>query len=390
MTTIKNLLSMAKRILLSSIACLAFCITLSAQGTQPEAGRYISKTFKVCPFNVDGLPKKFGLINVNPDGKGADGAKAIGQYINKSDIDFWGLSEDFNYHNDLANEITEGKYQIGTYRGGINLKQFKLNMNFDTDGLNFLSKVPYTFSDESWTKWNTCNGWADHGNDEMIRKGYRHYLADLGDGIKIDFYIMHMDADTGEKDNAARADQWKQLYNAIVANTNGSPIIVMGDTNCRYTRDDIRGLFINPINQAGKYEVKDAWIEHCKNGIYPTLGSDALMVDQLGYKEGEIVDKVLYLNPTDGDCHIKALNFNVDSEFTVSDHRPVIVTMEVMSKFTTTGIENANTSSLLDKKTSASKSSGIYDASSRQLTQMMKGLNIIKMSDGSVKKIIKN
>ena len=50
MTTIKNLLSMAKRILLSSIACLAFSITISAQGTQPEAGRYISKTFKVCPL----------------------------------------------------------------------------------------------------------------------------------------------------------------------------------------------------------------------------------------------------------------------------------------------------------------------------------------------------
>ena len=389
MTTINHLLSMSKRILVF-LACLAFSITISAQGTQPEAGRYISKTFKVCPFNVDGLPKKFGFINVNPDGKGAEGAKTIGQYINQSDIDFWGLSEDFNYHNDLANEITDGKYQIGTYRGGINLNQFKLNMQFDTDGLNFLSKTPYSFSDESWVKWNKCNGWANHGNDEMIRKGYRHYLANLGDDIEIDFYIMHMDADTDDKDNEARADQWKQLYNAIVTNTNGRPIIVMGDTNCRYTRDDLRGLFIDPINQAGKYEVKDAWIEHCKNGIYPTLGSDALMVDQLGYKEGEIVDKVLYLNPTDGDCHIKALNFNVDSEFTVSDHRPVIVTMEVMSKFTTTGIENANTSSLLDKKTSASKSSGIYDASSRQLTQMVKGLNIIKMSDGSVKKIIKN
>lgn len=336
------------------IACLAFIITISAQGTQPEAGRYISKTFKVCPFNVDGLPKTISIlgftININNDGLEEEGAIAIGQYINKSDIDFWGLSEDFNYHNDLANEITEGKYQIGTYRGGINLNQFKLNMQFNTDGLNFLSKTPYSFSDESWVKWNKCNGWANHGNDEMIRKGYRHYHANLGDDIEIDFYIMHMDADTDDKDNEARADQWKQLYNAIVANTNGRPIIVMGDTNCRYTRDDIRGLFINPINQAGKYEVKDAWIEHCKNGIYPTLGSDALMVDQLGYKEGEIVDKVLYLNPTDGDCHIKALNFNVDSEFTVSDHRPVIVTMEVMSKFTTTGIENANTSSLLDKK----------------------------------------
>lgn len=389
MTTINHLLSMSKRILVF-LVCLAFSITISAQGTQPEADRYISKTFKVCPFNVDGLPKNFGLINVNPDGKGAEGAKAIGQYINQSDIDFWGLSEDFNYHNDLANEITDGKYQIGTYRGGINLNQFKPNMQFDTDGLNFLSKTPYSFSDESWVKWNKCYGWANHGNDEMIRKGYRYYLANLGDDIEIDFYIMHMDADTGAKDNEARADQWKQLYNAIVANTNGRPIIVMGDTNCRYTRDDLRGLFIDPINQAGKYEVKDAWIEHCKNGIYPTLGSDALMVDQLGYKEGEIVDKVFYLNPKDGDCHIKALNFNVDSEFTVSDHRPVIVTMEVISKLTTTGIENAKTSSFLDEKTSASKSSGIYDASGRQRTQLVKGLNIIKMSDGTVKKIIKN
>lgn len=387
MTTIKNLLSMTKRILLSSIACLAFSITISAQGTQPEAGRYISKTFKVCPFNVDGLPKKFGFINVNPDGKGAEGAKTIGQYINQSDIDFWGLSEDFNYHNDLANEITDGKYQIGTYRGGINLNQFKLNMQFDTDGLNFLSKTPNSFSDESWVKWNKCNGWANHGNDEMIRKGYRHYLADLGDGIKIDFYIMHMDADTGEKDNAARADQWKQLYNAIVANTNGSPIIVMGDTNCRYTRDDIRGLFINPINQAGKYEVKDAWIEHCKNGIYPTLGSDALMVDQLGYKEGEIVDKVLYLNPTDGDCHIKALNFNVDSEFTVSDHRPVIVTMEVTSRDTTTGIDQNNTPALKGDKLEPSKVMGIYDVFGNKLPQLVKGINIVKMSNGEIRKI---
>ena len=68
MTTIKNLLSMAKRILVF-LACLAFSITISAQGTQPEAGRYISKTFKVCPFNVDGLPKTISIlgftININ-------------------------------------------------------------------------------------------------------------------------------------------------------------------------------------------------------------------------------------------------------------------------------------------------------------------------------------
>ena len=54
MTTIKNLLAMAKGLLPAFIASTIFSITISAQGTQPEAGRYISKTFKVCPFNVDG------------------------------------------------------------------------------------------------------------------------------------------------------------------------------------------------------------------------------------------------------------------------------------------------------------------------------------------------
>ena len=38
----------------------------------------------------------------------------------------------------------------------------------------------------------------------MIRKGYRHYHANLGDDIEIDFYIMHMDADTDDKDNTTR------------------------------------------------------------------------------------------------------------------------------------------------------------------------------------------
>ena len=137
MTTIKNLLSMAKGLLLSSIACLAFCITLSAQGTQPEAGRYISKTFKVCPFNVDGLPKTISIlgftININNDGLEEEGAIAIGKYIANSNIDVFALSEDFNFHPSLAAQIND-EYTFGTYRGGIstsNLSGTKVN----TDGL---------------------------------------------------------------------------------------------------------------------------------------------------------------------------------------------------------------------------------------------------------------
>ena len=331
MTTIKNLLSMAKGLLLSSIACLAFCITLSAQGTQPEAGRYISKTFKVCPFNVDGLPKTISIlgftININNDGLEEEGAIAIGKYIANSDIDVFALSEDFNFHPSLAAQIND-EYTFGMYRGGIstsNLSGTKVN----TDGLEFLAKAPFSFSEETCTPWNKTYGYTTNGSDELIKKGYRYYVVDLGGGAYVDFYILHMDAETDPKDNEARASQWEQLRDDILSKSTNRPVIVMGDTNSRYTRDDILGLFINPIEATGYYEVKDAWIEHCKNGKYPTLGDDALMVGQLGYREGEVVDKVLYLNPKKDGLAISSLAFDVDADFTMSDHKPIIVTMKV-------------------------------------------------------------
>lgn len=331
MTTIKNLLSMAKGLLLSSIACLAFCITLSAQGTQPEAGRYISKTFKVCPFNVDGLPKTISIlgftININNDGLEEEGAIAIGKYIANSNIDVFALSEDFNFHPSLAAQIND-EYTFGTYRGGIstsNLSGTKVN----TDGLEFLAKAPFSFAEETCTPWNKTYGYTTNGSDELIKKGYRYYVVDLGGGAFVDFYILHMDAETDPKDNEARASQWEQLRDDILSKSTNRPVIVMGDTNSRYTRDDILGLFINPIEATGYYEVKDAWIEHCKNGKYPTLGDDALMVGQLGYREGEVVDKVLYLNPKKDGLAISSLAFDVDADFTMSDHKPIIVTMKV-------------------------------------------------------------
>ncbi len=331
MTTIKNLLSMAKGLLLSSIACLAFSITISAQGTQPEAGRYISKTFKVCPFNVDGLPKTISIlgftININNDGLEEEGAIAIGKYIANSDIDVFALSEDFNFHPSLAAQINDD-YTFGTYRGGIstsNLSGTKVN----TDGLEFLAKAPFSFAEETCTPWNKTYGYTTNGSDELIKKGYRYYVVDLGGGAYVDFYILHMDAETDPKDNEARASQWEQLRDDILSKSTNRPVIVMGDTNSRYTRDDILGLFINPIEATGYYEVKDAWIEHCKNGKYPNLGDEALMVDKLGYREGEIVDKVLYLNPKKNGLNIQSLDFDVDAAFDKSDHKPIIVTMKV-------------------------------------------------------------
>lgn len=372
-------------LLLASIILSTYSFCAKAENSD---NNYISKEFKVCPFNVDGLPQKFGLITVNPDGKGAEGAKKIGQYISQSDIDIWALSEDFNYHGDLVEGLGESDYQIGTARGGINLKNFKLNARFDVDGLNLLCKKPFSFSQESWTKWKDNNGWADHGNDLLITKGFRYYLIDLGDGIYMDVYILHMDADDGEKDNAARASQLAQLREAILAKNDYRPAIILGDTNCRYTRDNILGLLITPILDKGIYDVKDAWVELCKNGIYPKLGDAHLMVKELGYLQGEVVDKVIYLNPKDGDTHLSAIHFEVDTDMEESDHKPVIVTMRIQKANASTGFKGIEAA---DDKTNARSHevTGIFDLNGNRRKELSKGLNIIRMSDGSTKKIWK-
>ncbi len=315
-----------RRALMTVAASLAICVPAQADGTQKS----VEKTFTVCPLNVDGLPTEILGFQINPDGKGADGATDIGNYLKAKGIDVLTFSEDFNYHTNLIAPLTD-TYSVGTYRGGLTLGNYDVSIRFNTDGLEFLAKkATASFSNESWTEWTTCNGKFTNGADELIRKGYRYYTVDLGDGVLVDVYTMHMDAETDPADNAARASQWTQLCNAIKAANTGRPVIVMGDTNSRYTRDDILNLFTNPLSDL--YDVKDVWVEKCKGGTYPTLGSDALMVDQLGYTEGEIVDKVIYLNPKNASLSLTANSITFDKEGYVNasgeqlgDHVPVIV-----------------------------------------------------------------
>lgn len=337
-----------KRMLAAS-ARAVFAIAFCAIGLQPVMAQddnqdnNKSKSFSVCALNVDGLPNKILGIDINPDGKGAEGAKAIGEYLRESGVDIMALSEDFNYHNDLIAALGEG-YAAGTYRGGLDASDINANVRFNTDGLEFITKQPFAFKGESWTAWAQNNGKFTNGSDELITKGFRFYTVDLGDGVLVDLYTMHMDADTDPADNAARASQWAQLRDAVLANRNGHAIIVMGDTNSRYTRDDILSLFINPIEESNLYSVADAWIEFCQDGTYPELDNserlvipDSLKTVSDAYRRYEIVDKVLYLNPqyADNFSYVTPQSIRFDAEgYTAADgtllgdHVPVIVGFE--------------------------------------------------------------
>jgi hypothetical protein len=55
-----------------------------------------AETFSVATLNVDGLPQKLLVFNVNADGPGSVGSVRIGKYLAQKDYDMVFLQEDFN------------------------------------------------------------------------------------------------------------------------------------------------------------------------------------------------------------------------------------------------------------------------------------------------------
>lgn len=309
--------------------CMAICllpVSALAEDTANTSG-----TFTAVSMNVDGLPNKIWSITINGDGPGSAGTKAISSKLYEQKWDIIGVSEDFNYNTELLSAMTD--YKSGTHRGGVS------GLSNDTDGLNLLWKNSIAVSGEKWTSWNThySTGIFGTGNgaDGMIDKGYRYYQATVAEGVNIDIYILHMDADSDAGDIKARESQLAQLANAIKASNNKNPIIVMGDTNCRYTRENLEKLFIDAINADSRFTINDAWIEKIRDGKYPTYGADALVAKDKGgtydYPDAEIVDKLFYINNTDSDVTLTANSYKVATNFTdengnaLADHWPIVV-----------------------------------------------------------------
>lgn len=308
---------MKRRILLSCIA-----LTCAVLGAYAQRGY----NFNAVALNVDGLPAKVSGFSINEEGPLSEGTKTLSSQIAQKDWGFVGLSEDFNFHTELMSSISH-LYNSGTHRGTVT------GASNDTDGLGLLCAKWYSFSNESWTGWNVSDGnlagnlYEDNGADELIDKGYRYYKITIATGFDIDVYVLHMDAASRQDDIDARESQLKQLASAVKTNTgkNKRPVIILGDTNCRYTREKLKELLIDEINKDSRFTIKDAWVELMWGGVYPTYGSDAMMTHTYGAQRGEIVDKVFYINTTESNLTLKANNYLHDTSITASDHYPVVV-----------------------------------------------------------------
>ena len=297
----------------------------------------VAGTFTAATYNVDGLPKKISFFTINGDGPGSDGTKNISKKIASDNWDFVGFSEDFAYHTELTSALSA--YTFGKYRGNISSKA--LTSTIDTDGLGFAARnATCSFSNENIVKFTSSSGGLTSGANTCIKKGFRHYVMTLADGTEIDVLVTHMNtySSSGSGHINAQHAQLKQIAQYINGlKANKRPIILMGDTNCRYTRHDFQTYFWGVLDAS--FDVHDPWVDFQWNGVYPTYGSKSLMVsDATGTnsstdiicentQKGEVVDKIIYINNPEAPVQIKANSYlrDYDNYNGLADHMPIVV-----------------------------------------------------------------
>ncbi len=259
-------------------------------------------SLRLITYNVAGLPAL--LSSSDP----AVNTPLIGPLLR--DFDLIHVQEDFNYHAELYAGDNH-PFRSAT-SGGVPLG----------DGLNTLSNSE--FFEFARVKWSQCNG-----TDCLTPKGFSYARHRLTEGVYLDVYNAHPNASVEEPDLAARRANIAQLASYIDTHSLGNAVLVMGDTNTRYTRtgDNVREFTTRGFS--------DAWIDIVRKGDVPLQDGTALTVCTPTHntKDCEIVDKVLYRSSRM--LSLRARSYRVEDErfvrpdgMQLSDHFPVIVDLE--------------------------------------------------------------
>lgn len=140
-----------------------------------------------------------------------------------------------------------------------------------------------------------------------------------------------MNVRTEDGDETARNSNLQQVADYIDTCSIGNAVVVMGDTNSRYTRSADTGIRVFKSQNS----LKDAWVEMEMDSVYPTAGADATVCDNPSTTETcETVDKVLYrgsdiVTVSAASFRYDGGNFlNTNSEYlgaVLSDHNPVLI-----------------------------------------------------------------
>jgi hypothetical protein len=283
-------------------------------------GSAVAATLSVLTYNVAGLPE--GLSSSSPEVNTVQ----ISPRLNAFEL--VAVQEDFGFHDELISEITHPYVTVKDTRNAPILIELGLDFGLG-DGLNTLSFSPFgSFS--RWT-WRRCFGDFTNGSDCLAVKGFTFARHKLGHGVFVDVYNLHADAGGAPEDLEARRSQMRQLARFIQARSQSHAVIVLGDTNSRYTR---AGDILPELLAATG--LSDVWIELERGGDVPAVGpalsdcaADAAgagceRVDKIFYRSGDTVT----ITPLAHDVPIDW----VDAEgVQLSDHFPVSALFDVAS-----------------------------------------------------------
>ncbi|KAJ5681930.1 mannose-binding lectin [Penicillium maclennaniae] len=256
-----------------------------------------SGSFTALSFNVAGLPAIFNSNDVN--GTKTENAEEIGTYFAEYGYDIINMQEDFNYHAYIY-ETDNHTYRTST-SGGAGIGS-GLNTISNYDWVDFTRTKGFTFM-----RWNPSTG------------------------VYIDVYNLHADAGTEDGDETARNANLQQVADYIDTWSVGNAVIVMGDTNSRYTRSADTGIRVFKSQN----DLTDAWVQLEQGGVYPTAGADAVVCDNPSTTlKCETVDKVLYRGSNIVTLDANSFVYdgeeflNTDADYLgdfLSDHNPVLV-----------------------------------------------------------------
>ncbi|KAF9265310.1 hypothetical protein L218DRAFT_943145 [Marasmius fiardii PR-910] len=232
-----------------------------------------SGIFNVLTYNVAGLPE------ILSSGDPEVNTPLISARLKPFNI--INVQEDFNYHAALYASDTHA-FRTPT-SGGVPFG----------DGLNTLSD--FSLTDVERVKWDQCN--LNNG-DCLTPKGFSFVQARLDSGVWIDLYNLHTDAGSDSGDMSARASNLAQVANYIAVHSPGMPVIVMGDTNSRYT-SDVDSDSLHALLDSGGFT--DSWVKNIRGGSFPVKGTAALTcpfpfpsgTSQDTMSACEVVDKIL-------------------------------------------------------------------------------------------------
>lgn len=306
------------KVIISSLLVLVLMLGI---GTVAFAEEDTTDKLTIISSNVAGLPipSKF-----DKDGKVVPKTqKIMGEMLNNSGIDIICVQEDFQYHAILAKQMTNYPYQTYT-SGGVPVG----------DGLNIFSKYPIYNIER--VEWETFNGILDAANDGLTPKGFLKCTVDFN-GVLIDVYNTHLDANGSLADCAAKKAQLEQLRAYINENSKDRPVMITGDMNIA-THCDVNAEFYPVMIEEGGF--KDAWSEYCNDGVYfkdRTTAEENAYYDEKfgGYYWGrwDSVERVVYrscsnveLTPTD--FRYEDYN-NRDGHGVITDHNVMICEMAV-------------------------------------------------------------